>query len=51
MKWISMKAICPIFFISLYIFKADLLLIKLLARQSFLMLCVCFFFSNVFKSL
>lgn len=46
-----MKAICPIFFISLYIFKADLLLIKLLARQSFLMLCVCFFFSDVFKSL
>lgn len=45
-QWVSTKAIAPgFFFISLYIFKADLLLVKMLSGQSSRMLCICFIFS------
>lgn len=46
-KWVSVKVICPIF--CPIFFRAYLLLIKVLAGQSSLMLCVRFFFLECFK--
>lgn len=54
-KWLSVGEIgfhesdLPNFFFLSYIFRADLLLIKVLAGQSFPMLCICFFSLECFK--